>query len=152
MKPHDSDDFEALLRRMSPAPPRPELMAKLHDSRPQPAATITRFVRWLTLAAAACLAIFLALRQPSTPSRQAVENPDPKENPLTPISYSPLETRQHLMKVTDFGVIEDRRDRPFRLIGTTWVDEFIYAENPGGKRVTQTRVRQEVVPVSLQTY
>ena len=142
-------EIERLLSRVSPAAPDDELMARLRAARPAEPKKPVFLHRWLALAAAACIALAWLF----FPSRPAVTQLAKTDVPPAAMpDRKPLESREHLMEVTDFGIVQDRLDRPVRLIGTTWLDETDYAAGPDGKRVTESRVRQEILPVSIQTY
>ncbi len=142
-------EIERLLSRMTPSAPGDELMARLRAARPAEPKNLLFMHRWLALAGAACVALAWVLfpsRQPTTKLAKADVPPA-----ATP-DRKPVESREHLMEVTDFGVVQDRLDRPVRLIGTTWLDETDYTCGPEGKRVTESRMRQEILPISIQTY
>jgi len=166
------DDLEKLLSKLAPAPPAPELMKRLRAARPEIAEEppaedkIVPFRRWLpaaAVAAAACVAAIVLIERnatvpadvtitppPSLPSFPVPEDDPGLEKPRE--TMVPVETRQHLMEVADYGIVEDKSKKPVRLIATTWVDEFVYAANGEGKPVTESRVRQEILPVSVRTY
>ncbi len=164
-------DLEKLLGKLVPAPPSPELMERLRAARPkiEEEARATRkvvpFRRWLPVmvaAAAACVAVvFLVERKTPVTPEIAITPPPSSELPIPDAvptteepnaALVPLETRQHLMEVTDYGIVEDKSKKPVRLIGTTWLDEVVYAANADGKPVTESRMRQEILPVSVRTY
>jgi len=164
-------DLEKLLGKLAPAPPARELMDRLRGARPEieGEARATRkvvpFRRWLPVmvaAAAACVAVVFVMERktPVTPEI-AITPPPSSALPTADLAGTteesntalvPLETRQHLMEVTDYGIVEDKSKKPVRLIGTTWLDEVVYAANADGKSVTESRMRQEILPVSVSTY
>lgn len=143
--PHD--ELEKMLGSLRPSEPGEELMSRLRAARPQSTAKVVRFPFWIPLSAVAAVALGVMIF--STPSSRQV---DAGKQAAAETTRIPLENRQHLMEVTDFGVVQDRSERPVRLIRTTWLDEFVYATGPGGPQVTESRVRQEVLPVSLDIY
>ena len=138
--PTPDQEIEELLARLTPAPPDSALMSRLRAAHPAQS-KIIRFPRWTPLAAAAGVAFALVLSR----------NPKPEVAKSAPVSTphrAPIESRQHLMEVTDLGVVSDENRKPVRLVRTTWVDEIIYDSEP----VSESRVRQEILPVSLRTY
>lgn len=138
--PTPDEEIEALLGRLTPAPPDPALMARLRAARPAPP-KIIRFVRWTPLAAAAGVAFAFALSR----------NPKPEVAKSTPGSEShrvPIESSRQLMEVADLGVTSDKNHRPVRLVRATWVDKHTYDTEP----VNESRVYQETLPVALRTY
>jgi hypothetical protein len=141
-------DIEELLGRLSPAPPGPELMERLRTARP-PEKKPRPFRRiWLALPLAAAAGVafaWLAHDSPAAPQQPMVEQP-PKE-PLQPVG-----SVQHLMEVADLGIVVGENDRPVRLIRTRWIDEIVYASSSGGEPVKEGRLREEVLPVSLDLY
>ena len=143
-------DLEALLGRLSPAPPGPELMERLRQARPpekKPSPSPFRRV-WLALplAAAAGVAFAWLAQNPPAEAQQPIADQAPKE-PL-----KPLGSVQHLMEVADLGIIVGENDQPVRLIRTRWIDEIVYASRDGGEPVKEGRLREEVLPVSLDLY
>lgn len=141
-------DLEKLLGRLSPALPGPELMERLRAARP-PEKKPSPFRRvWLALpfAAAAGVAFaWLAQNPPAEAQQPIVEQP--AKEPL-----QPLGSVQHLMEVADLGVVVGENDQPVRLIRTRWIDEIVYASRDGGEPVKEGRLREEVLPVSLDLY
>jgi hypothetical protein len=151
--PEPLNEIEKLLGAMVPAAPDATLMARLQGARPNVSSKM--FPRWIPLAVAACFAAILGLavlyrREPISPVAATGNSAKPVNSPAP--ALIPIESREHLMGVTDFGIVHDCNDRPVRLIATTWLDEMVYSTESTGDRVTHSRVRQEVMPVSLQTY
>lgn len=141
--PTPDEQIEALLGLLTPAPPDSALMSRLRNAGPGPSKTtrIIRTIYWTPLAAAAGIAFALVLtRQPGQNSNQT--------NSTSSAKRLPVESRQHLMEVTNLGVVRDKNRQPVRLVRTTWVDEIFYASGSA----PESRVRQEIVPVSLTTY
>jgi hypothetical protein len=144
MNPTD-DEIEALLARLSPAPPDEALMARLRAARPRRSKGKSIFFLALPLAAAAGLAFALI------PAEAPVEVRPPLAE-REEADLEPVGSLQHLMEVTDLGVIQDENEMPLRLIRTRWVDEIIYRPVEGGEPVAEGRVREEILPVSLPVY
>lgn len=146
--PTPDEEIEALLGRLTPAPPDEALMTRLRAARPGPS-KIVRFLRWSPLAAAACLALAFLLRGgPAAKLPETMQASAPSEAP----ARVPLESRQHLMEVTDLGVVSSAEEKPYRLIRATWVDEILYGSETGKAPVKESRLREEVLPVALTTY
>lgn len=62
------------------------------------------------------------------------------------------ESRQHLLSVKDLGVVRDSRERPVRLMSTTWLDENTYGDSPADPALRESRLRHEIVPILLPVY
>jgi len=140
-------DLEELLGRLSPAPPGPELMERLRAACPPEKKPIPFRRLWLALSLAAAASVALAF---FTPEPQAVIPPVAGDLPKAPLQ--PLGSVQHLMEVADLGIIVGENDQPVRLIRTRWIDEILYAAPDGGEPVKEGRLREEVLPVSLDLY
>lgn len=140
MNPPDNDIL-AMLHRLAPAPPSDGLMDRLRSARPSPRPSLIRF--GLPLAAAASLTLALLLPEKTRPTAPPVV----AEQDLRPVGSA-----QHLMKVTDLGVVINENDQAVRLICTSWVDEITYAPAGGGQPVTQRRLREDILPVSLNLF
>ena len=140
-------DIEELLGRLSPAPPGPELMERLRAARP-PEKKALHFRRlWLALPLAAAAGVAFAFLSPDPPAAVLpVAGPPPQQE------LQPVGSVQHLMEVADLGVILGENDQPVRLIRTRWIDEILYAAPDGGEPVKEGRLREEVLPVSLDLY
>lgn len=149
------EEIEALLGHLLPAAPDETLMARLRAAEPKPENVISIFhrLRWMIpAAAAAVLAIVFSLgRQPPAKPPVVAEVAIEPEATAPPVK-SPLESRQHLMDVTDLGVVNEGSRQPVRLIQTTWLDEIFYETQPGSAPVKEARVRQEVLPVAVSTF
>jgi hypothetical protein len=140
-------DIEELLGRLSPAPPGPELMERLRAARPPEKKPLPFRRLWLALPLAAAAGFAFAWFTPGPP---AVSKPVAGEPPKEP--RQPVGSVQHLMEVADLGIVVGENDQPVRLIRTRWVDEILYAAPDGGEPVKEGRLREEVLPVSLDLY
>ncbi|MGC4013508.1 MAG: hypothetical protein QM755_03165 [Luteolibacter sp.] len=163
--PSDSDsrherEIEALLGRFTPADPGADLMRRLRAANPdlEDAAAARRIVPLfrrfsipLITAAAACIAGAMLLPRPAASPPQSTATNTPPASGTAPVKI-PIESRQHLMEVTNLGVANDADNRPVRLVRTTWVDEIYYQTVPGNERSMESRVREEVLPVVVNTY
>ena len=147
--PTPDEEIEALLGRLSPAPPDEALMTRLQAARPGPS-KIIRFLKWSPLAVAAAVAFAFLLR-----ADPAAKVPAETTTAAVPENSErvPLESRQHLMEVADLGVVSSGdQEKPYRLIRATWVDEVLYGSKSGKAPVKESRLREEVLPVALTTY
>lgn len=141
-------DLEELLGRLSPAPPGPELMQRLREARP-PEKRPSPFRRvWLALPLAAAAGVAFAWLAQSPPAE--AQKPIVEQAPEEPLE--PVGSVQHLMEVADLGIVVGENDQPVRLIRTRWIDEIVYAPREGGEPVKEGRLREEVLPVSLDLY
>ncbi|MEK7950077.1 hypothetical protein [Luteolibacter soli] len=142
-------DLEELLGRLSPAAPGPELMERLREARPPEKKPRSLRRLWLLLpplAAAAGVAFaWLGHEPPAAPQQPIAEQPS--QEPLKPVG-----SVQHLMEVADLGIVVGEDQQPVRLIRTRWIDEVVYARAGGGEPVKEGRLREEVLPVSLDLY
>ena len=140
-------DIEELLGRLSPAPPGPELMDRLLAARPPEKKPLPFRRLWLALPLAAAAGVAFAF---FAPEPHAAIEPVAGEAPKEPLK--PVGSVQHLMEVADLGIIVGENDQPVRLIRTRWIDEILYAAPDGGEPVKEGRLREEVLPVSLDLY
>lgn len=139
---NSNEEMEALLARVVPAPLSSDLMARLEMARPpvKKSASILRL--WLPLAAAAGVTIAWLWPAPTASPPDIAKTPERK----------PVGSVQHLMEVSDLGIVVGENDQPVRLIRTRWIDEIYYAPANGGNPEKEGRVREEVLPVSLEIY
>ncbi|BCU77927.1 hypothetical protein [Luteolibacter sp. LG18] len=145
------DPLEALLAKLTPTPADPALMQRLRAANPDAPAKVIHFPlrRWLAIAAAIAVMAPLAWQSRETP---AAPRPIATTPAAAPQPGSALESRQHLMDVTDLGIVTRGDRQPERLIRTTWIDEIYYVPSAGTEPVKEVRLREEVMPVSLTTY
>ena len=140
------NEVEALLARLGPAVPDEALMGRLRAARPRSSRGRVILYLGAPLAAAAGLAVALIPQDapPAVPEPRIVEQEQAE--------LKPLGSLQHLMEVTDLGVIQGKNDMPLRLVRTRWIDEIYYESPGGGGPVKEGRVREEVMPVSMPVY
>ncbi len=162
--PDPDETVESLLRRAAPAPLEAALFARLRQACPETPAESApiHYFPWKLMAAAAALALAgwgLASVNPKPVPAALVHQTPPAVPPTAPAAdpqevnfYPALESRQQLLSVRDLGVVRDSRQRPVRLMSTTWLDENTYG-GPGEKPpLHESRFRHEIVPVLLPTY
>lgn len=140
------EEIEALLARLSPAAPDEALMARLLAAKPRHARGRILLYLWAPLAAAAGLAFALL------PGKEPASGIEPETADHETADLKPLGSLQHLMEVTDLGVIQGENDVPLRLVRTRWIDEIFYESPDGGEPVKEGRMREEVMPVSMPVY
>lgn len=141
------DEIEALLARLSPAAPDEALMARLRAARPRRSRGKSIIYLAAPLAAAAGLAFAMVPREAPVEA-----TPPPLAENQESAGLEPVGSLQHLIEVTDLGVIQDENEMPLRLIRTRWIDEIIYRPVEGGEPVAEGRMREEILPVSMPVY
>ena len=148
---HPDQEIEALLARLTPAPPDAALMARLQAAKPRPRRLRTILYLWAPLAAAAGIA-FALLPGNEAPASSEVPSTAGNDEPAATPELQPVGSLQHLMDVADLGIVRDENNMPVRLIRTRWIDEIVYESPEGGEPVKEGRLREEVMPVSLPIY
>ena len=121
-------------------------MARLRAARPGPSRS--RIILYIGAPLAAAAGIAMAL----LPEKEVSAVPQPQTAGLEQEKLKPLGSLQHLMEVTDLGVIRGENDMPLRLVRTRWIDEIYYESPDGGDPVKEGRLREEVMPVSMPVY
>ncbi|MDB6077651.1 MAG: hypothetical protein JWO82_1398 [Akkermansiaceae bacterium] len=153
-QPTPDEEIEKLLGRLTPAPPDDALMKRLKAANPD-RSNIIPMLRWTGIAAAAVVALTAVMLMRPAAKKEMAKGEDAPPGPATTLPVKvPVESRQHLMEVKDLGIVQDTsgQQQPVRLIRTTWVDEIFYETEPGSAPVKEARVRQEVLPVALNSY
>jgi len=159
----DPELFEAELRKLTPARPPAELMARLAAARPAPAAPVfpqpktqnpqplwPLLLRWLAPAAAvAALTAALLVWWPQPENQQ-------HKNQLTaaaqlPMKADAVEIGQQLVAAFD-AVARLPDGQPIRFRCREWSDEVVLRDSARGIVIEQRMPRLEVVPVSFETY
>ncbi len=156
MNSRDHDLFEAELRRLAPAPPPAELMAKLAAAIPQPSTLNPQpswqlLLRWLVPAAAAAAVVgVLLVWQSSGPETRL------PRKPLAALTHPPLradniEIDRQLVAAFD-AVARLPGGQPVRFRCREWADEVVLRD-PTRRLVIESRTpRLAIVPVSFETY
>jgi hypothetical protein len=163
MNDSDHELFEAELRRLKPAMPPEDFMARLAEAQPLPCterllaqrqvqADVRRLLlRWLApiAAAAAVVTALLVWRLPSSgdkpSSRRAAASVD------SALKADDVEIDRQL--VTAFDAVARLPDgAPVRFRCFEWADEVVLRDSVRGVVVEQRTPRLEVVPVSFETY
>lgn len=155
--------FEAELRRLKPATPPEDFMARLAEAQPPPheqrksghrpmQADVWRLLlRWLApiAAAAAVVAALLVWRLPSSGNK-------PPSRPATTLANSALKADNveiDRQLVAAFDAVARMPDgEPVRFSCREWMDEVVLRDSARGVVVEQRTPRLEVVPVSFETY
>ncbi len=156
--------FEAELRRLTPASPPAELMAKLGAARiqssvaelPRPSTLSSQpfwqlLLRWLVPAAAVgALAVTLLVWRPFSPkTQQRADVPVAQDKPA--LKADDVEIDQRLVASFD-AIARLPNGLPVRLRCREWADEVVLRDTARGIVVEQRAPRLEVVPVSFETY
>lgn len=161
MNDNELDRFEAELRRMPPARPPEQFMARLKAASPcvEPAQTQRRpsaakspgwspMWRWLSPAFAVAVAGLLLVRASLSTSHDA------KRAPLA-VTYGAkgddIQVDQEL--VSSFDVVATLPGgQPVRFHCQKWNDQVVVTDTNRGVEIVQSSPRVEVVPVRFETY
>ncbi len=175
MNDRDQELFEAELRKLTPARPPAELMAKLAAAQPvaprealsaprqrasgafpqlstlNPQRFWRLLLRWLAPAAAlgAVVAVLLVWRPlgPATQPRAGL--PTVPDKPA--LKANDVEIDEQLVASFD-AVATLPSGLPVRLRCREWTDEVVWRDKASGLEIEQRTPRLEVVPVSFETY
>ena len=145
-----------LLNGLRPAAPSADLMQRLMAARPasQPPQSKSKVISFLPLLARAAVVATLA----GTATWYLMADKAPQANPTThPVAAAaaesgPQQSLQRLLGMRDLGFARDAQQRPVRLMHATWLDDSTYVPSNGAPPVREARVRDEIVPVVLNTY
>lgn len=159
MNDRDHELFEAELRKLSPAKPPAELMAKLAAAAParvhQPSTTNYQpswwlLLRWLAPAAAVAAVVALLVWAPSRHGNRQ-ESPQPSAAAQPALKADNVEFDQQLVASFD-AVARLPSGQPVRFRCREWADAVVLRDSASGIEVEQRTPRLEVVPVSFETY
>ncbi len=175
MNEFDPELFEAELRKLRPARPPADLMARLAEAQPAtwdqapavveppPRASIsqpsaldpqplwTLLLRWLGPAAAAAAllaALLVALPHSKRPNEPAKVAGVPKK---TASNTGEVEIDRQLVALFD-AVAQLPSGQPVRFRCRQWDDEVVFRDPKTGVEIERRTPRLEVVPVSLEVY
>lgn len=153
----DTSPITLLLEGLEPAGPSADLMQRLLAARPTftappPKAKFITFLPVLARAAAVAAIAGTAtwFLLPGGASQVTVATSPPAANPA--VARAPGESLQRLLGMRDLGFARDAQHRPVRLMHATWLDDNTYIPSNGSPPVREARVRDEIVPVVLNTY
>jgi hypothetical protein len=164
MSEFDPVAFESELKRLKPAAPPRELLARMDEARPTPAVEFAgrqgtpTYVRmwlrrlcWVTPAAAAVgvAAAFLARQVALVPPRAAQAQPEVVSRP--PIQPREIEIDQRLLSAFD-AVAQLPGGEPVRFHCREWMDEIVLRDAARKVIIERQAPRLEVVPVRFETY
>ena len=150
--------FEEELRRVRPARPPENFMARLKSARPllqsrrpAPARVASGFglppwlMQWLVPAAAVVAAMLVVwrLKQPSM-SRSETRS-------AAAFKADNVQIDQELISAFD-AVARLSSGEPVRFRCRTWMDQVVLSDKDGGVVIEQRTPRVEVVPVRFETY
>jgi anti-sigma-K factor RskA len=159
MNDHELESFEAELRALKPAPPPPELLARLETASPIKELTPPRpalrarwqapnFWRWFapaTAVVALALAFGIGRWQHGPAPKQAATPPQ------VPASPDVVEIDRQLVASYD-AIAEVSGGIPVRFHCQEWEDKVFFRDPLRGIAIERRTPRLEVVPVSLETY
>jgi len=154
----DTRPITFLLEGLAPAAPPADLLQRLRAARPAFTAPPPKskfltflpvFARAAVVAAIAGTATWYLL--PGGAPQETIATSPPAANPAVAAS-APGESLQRLLGMRDLGFARDAQHRPVRLMHATWLDDNTYIPSNGSPPVREARVRDEIVPVVLNTY
>lgn len=162
------DPIEERLERLQPAPLPNDLMARLISARPQPAATpppLPWRIRWLgreinpihmlaggLIAAIISLPLLKSVQDRKLRLQNAVPVHVAASTPKPTRIFLPVEQRNYLVRADDLGIIGADSPHPVRLVRTVWVDDTTFRGTDGISHARLTQPREQIIPVSLETY
>lgn len=163
MNDPDHDAVAALLDGLRPAAPSDELLRRLAAARPipriiPPRAKIIAFIPRLSMAAAlvalAGALVYKFLPHDGAPELAGTTPPVAVTVPVraATLAPAPLQLSQRLLGVQDLGISRDAGQRPVRMMQTRWLDAETFTPPGGAPPMRQQRVREEIVPVVLNTF
>ena len=145
-----------LLDGLRPVPPSADLMQRLLAARPvtrlpQRKAAVISFFPLLARAAVVATIAGTATWYLMTDKAAQI---NPPVNPVAAAAAEsgPQQSLQRLLGMRDLGFARDAQQRPVRLMHATWLDDNTYVPSNGAPPVREARVRDEIVPVVLNTY
>jgi hypothetical protein len=155
----DQELFEAELRKLAPARPPAELMARLTASGPAPVprpSTLNTqpswrlLLRWLAPAGAVAAVVVLVVWWPS--GHEDRQNSNQQMAAAQPaLKADNVEFDQQLVASFD-AVARLPSGQPVRFRCREWADAVVLRDSASGIEVEQRTPRLEVVPVSFETY
>jgi hypothetical protein len=157
MEPLDPSDplasIEERLQFLQPAALPAPLETRLAEVDTAGGKVIHHIWRWVSLAAAASLAIaawFVGAHRTTDPA------PGAAQSDVTPESlriYTPISSRNFLLNAREIGVITPENSPPIRLVRCLWLDDATYRDSDGHADDLQvTRTREQIIPVALTFY
>ncbi len=169
MNDHEQEDFELQLRRVKPAKPPEDFIARLLAVDPKskiPVASpispipdywrmLIRSLRWLIPASAVALGAVMVWRgSPPSASQPASPAPSP---PVSAAAVPPVLTaddvkiNQQLVSSFD-AVARLPGGEPVRFRCQNWMDQVVLSDKTHGFVVENRTPRFEIVPVGFETY
>lgn len=94
--------------------------------------------------------VFVALRQPPTPSSSLVKIERPPQ-PSDFRVFLPVEETSTLVETKDVAFIDADPAQPVRLVRATWLDDITY-RGDDGRTLRRQESRIEFIPVVLNTF
>jgi hypothetical protein len=155
------DALESTLKRLRPAAPSAELMARLRRAMQQP--RVARVPAWMPrrpvlLAAAAVAAIIVfaasAIINRPRPVPASIASGSPQQATPKPMLevFSPVEARNYLLEATPAALIHVPDQPPVRLVRCLWLDDVLCHSENGGAALEFIEAREQWVPVTAQVY
>jgi len=147
-------EIENRLQKLTPAQLPSGLGSRLKSADPSARKITGQPWIWLSLAAAASIAIAAAW---IVRSHRANSAPDLAAQPslLTPDEiriYTPISSRNLLLDAREIGVIQPHNSPPVRLVHCLWIDDSTYRADQGNDHLEVTQAREQIIPVALEIY
>ena len=158
------DDFENELRRIKPAAPSPELMARLRatlpaSTRPAPAPQLevrpvlrVRFWLHLALPLAAAAALSLMMLRSPAPQPGPVVPSTPIQTAAVAPSAHQVESSDYLLGARELGIVRSPDGKPYRVVQCVGVSKQVWENETDGQRVVKDLPQQQVLLVAMDTY
>ena len=141
-------DLEHLLRRVTPARPSSDLVARLEQARPQPAGKLVAWPRRLfrvvlPLSAAAALALWVAAPRPD-PVRLPVAPPAPQ--------FETMGAQDYVLGTEPVGIGHDEAGRPYRVLRSYGVRREVWKNTADGSEVATVQPQQQLLLARMDVY
>ena len=156
-----NEELEKELAALKPVEPSNQLethIQKQLDAEEAPSGTLIRLWPWVAVAAAACLALVLILRNDSPGvasdlAQNGIAEDSNSNDPLTDpfADYEPVEAEQRLVEAIDDGVVLVIDNEPVRRLRYQFIDSVTMVNQTDGSVFTMEVPREETlfVPVTL---
>ena len=157
MEPLDPTDplssVEERLQSLQPATLPAHLELRLARAETSGRKVIHHAWRWVSLAAAASLAIAAWVAGSHRVTDPVPVSAQPVVTPGSLHVYTPISSRNLLLNAREIGVVTPENSPPVRLIRCLWLDDATYRTSDGDAEDLQvTRTHEQIIPVALTFY
>lgn len=145
----NDQELESLLRKVAPATPSADLMARLQQARPRPAGKIIAWPGWLLRAAlplAAAAALVLWLGAPEHPPAPAVVAQ------ATPAGYEAVGAEDIILGAEPVGIGHDEAGRPYRMVRSYGLRRSIWKNSADGSEMATMEPQQHLLLARMDVY